>query len=370
VSADLDAIRQALWDPMDVAGKLGLLDGPRSFKRLANGILVRCAVHGDRTPSLSMTRTATGLRVKCFGCDLSGDVFSLIAAVHRLDTRMDFRRVAELACEMAGITADGTYTAPPAPPMPPEPPRLDDDTFNRLASILELTCPLRRQQDACDYLARRRLLEAARAHMWALPPNSEGLRWVRGAIVQEIGDEAWRISGLSYKDGQWLWPEHRLMIPWRTPEGVVFNLQRRLIRSERPSDKGKKYIFATGRGKRWPWGVHLLKERLGPATEIAWVEGAIDAIALNAQADRESIAATTLGIPGTGSWSARDEWVQAWARLCEGRVVVIALDNDSSGEGLVDRMAVDLYAAGAIAVRRQTPEHAKDWGDLVAAGAP
>jgi len=352
VSADLDAIRQALWDPRDVASKLGLLDGSRSFKRLANGILVRCFVHGDRTPSLSLTRTATGVRAKCFGCDLSGDVFSVIAAFHRLDAHSDFRRVVELAMEMAGITGDGSYTAPPAPPLPPEPPRLDDETFHRLAGILELTCPLRRQDDVCDYLARRGLLEPARGQLWALPLNTEGLRWARNAIVQEIGEDAWCISGLSDKRGEWLCPKHRLCIPWRAPDGLVTTIQRRLITEGKP-----KYIFPPRRSPRYPYGVESLAQ-LGPATEIAWVEGALDVIAMRTLARRHNLDRIALGLPGVSAW------MQSWAQLAEARVTLIALDADEAGEKHVERMAADLYAVGACGVKRSMPVNAKDWADL------
>jgi len=340
---------------MDVAGKLGLLDGPRSFKRLANGILVRCAVHGDRTPSLSMTRTATGLRVKCFGCDLSGDVFSLIAAVHRLDTRMDFRRVAELACEMAGITADGTYTAPPAPPMPPEPPRLDDDTFDALATVLARECPLQTQPDVCRYLAGRGLLEAASTSLWALPGDRASLDRVRDAIVAEIGAEGWQISGLATEDGGWHCLKHRLCIPWRTPgvDGIVTTIQRRLI------DHGKtKYVFPRQRSPRYPYGIEDLAELLGPATEIAWVEGALDVLAMRTLARRHNLDRIALGLPGVSAW------VQSWAQIGAARQNVIALDADEAGERHVRCMANDLYAAGATIVDRCVPEVGKDWADL------
>lgn len=359
MTIDLDAIRQALWDPMDVAAKLGLLDGPRSFKRLANGILVRCFVHGDRTPSLSLTRTTTGVRAKCFGCDLAGDVFSVIAAFHRLDAHADFPRVADLAMEMAGITRDGTYAAPPAPPMPPEPPRLEDATFHRLAGIVELTCPLRRQDDVCSYLAHRGLLDAAHGHLWALPPNTEGLRWVRSAVVQEVGEEAWGISGLSDKHGEWHCPKHRLCLPWRAPDGSVITIQRRLIGDGKP-----KYVFPPRRPPRYPYGIEDFARLLGPATGIAWVEGALDVLAMRTLARRHNLDRIALGLPGVSAW------VQSWAKFAEARVTLVALDADEAGEKHVERMADDLYAAGACWVKRSEPVDAKDWADLTAAGAP
>jgi hypothetical protein len=44
------------------------------------------------------------LACKCHGCGWSADVLGLIAAVHQLDARRDFRRVLDLAADIAGVS--------------------------------------------------------------------------------------------------------------------------------------------------------------------------------------------------------------------------------------------------------------------------
>ena len=104
-------VRCALKDPFRVADQLGL--EPR---RSSRGAMVRCPVHAEKTPSCSVTRGPDGtIRVRCFGCDWSGDVLHLVAAVHGLDPRRDFKAVLEAAARLAGVLLD-TETTRGSPP--------------------------------------------------------------------------------------------------------------------------------------------------------------------------------------------------------------------------------------------------------------
>ena len=95
-------LRRRLDDPARVVALLGLEKGAR---RQPRGLLVRCPVHADRTPSCSVRVASDGtISAHCHGCSWSGDVLGLVAAVHQLDVRRDFRRVLEIAADMAGVT--------------------------------------------------------------------------------------------------------------------------------------------------------------------------------------------------------------------------------------------------------------------------
>src|SRR5271156_4273948 len=114
----IDQIKAALSDPCDVAARLGLTDGA---KRQGGGVHVKCPAHDESRPSCSLTRGGDGtLRVVCFGngCDLSGDVFSLIAAVERLDVVRDFAIVLRRAADLTGVDIVRRPRArrPPSPP--------------------------------------------------------------------------------------------------------------------------------------------------------------------------------------------------------------------------------------------------------------
>jgi hypothetical protein len=117
----------ALVDPEGVAAALGLCEGVQgwgkraTWARIAGGVLVQCPAHSDHTASCGITRGADGtLRVRCFGCDLAGDVLHLVAAVYNLDVRGGFVRVLEHAAHVAGVRLSTHVDRPPVSP-PPSP---------------------------------------------------------------------------------------------------------------------------------------------------------------------------------------------------------------------------------------------------------
>lgn len=355
VSYDVESIRAHLADPMTVASALGLVDGHGSIKRLSNGLLARCVWHSERTPSMSITRGPDGtLRVHCFSCDNGGDVFSLIAEVNRLDVHREFGAVVSVAAMVAGLEETGSFSIPAPPPMPPESPRLGDDGFAALAEVIERECPLSSQPDVCRYLASRGLLEAAGSTLWALPGDDRGLERVRQAVIATVGLEAWQTSGMALKSGEWAWSRHRLCIPWRAPDSSVLTLQRRLISAGKP-----KYVFPARRKTRYPFGVEDFVDSLGPATEIAFTESALDCIALRHISAQLGLDRFVMGLPSCNDWS------KPWARLAEGRQVVLALDNDKAGDDGSSRITQDLLDACVLRVRREVPgQGSKDWADL------
>lgn len=374
---DVENIRSALSTPRDVAQRLGL-----QGKAVGAGYTVRCPAHGDRTPSCSLTRGPDGtLRVHCFGgCDLSGDIFSLVAAVERLDLGRDFPAVLEAAARLAGVTISTPSSraagyvpvrlpAPP-PPAPAGPPPLSDEVFDELVKSLLWTGRLDDSPIATDvsaYLRDRGLLEPAIAEGWAAfpVPECQG-QWVK-SIVDIFGDDVVARSGLVRinDDGEpdfraFVHRENRLVIPWRNPQGLVSTLQRRRLdsRKDRP-----KYAFATGRSPVDPYGIEHLVSASSDAP-IAFVEGAVDVLALRELLRRDGTPAVVLGIPGVASWS-KDRGAR-WAALASGRVAAVALDADVAGRAAVAAMAEDLVRARACRVEGWTPPLArKDWAELL-----
>jgi hypothetical protein len=114
---EAEDVKSALKDPLAVCQALGLME---RAKRNAGGLLVRCPAHNERTPSCSVTCGPDGtVRVKCFGCGLSGDVFTIVAATDGLDPHRDFRRVLERAARIAGLDASEHAPSGPKPMAPP-----------------------------------------------------------------------------------------------------------------------------------------------------------------------------------------------------------------------------------------------------------
>lgn len=95
-------MKRGLLDPRKVAALLGLVN--ERSERQARGIIVNCPSHTDRgRPNCSITTGKDGtVRVKCHACDYKGDVLTLIATVHGLNMRDEFRQVLLVGAELAG----------------------------------------------------------------------------------------------------------------------------------------------------------------------------------------------------------------------------------------------------------------------------
>lgn len=375
---DAREVRDALTDPRALCDALGLLDGPRSWSRFARGVIVRCPWHDERTPSCSVYRGDDGtIAVKCHGCGASGDALSLVAAVAGLDPRRDFGAVLDEAARLAGVRISSpstgyTSTRPAPAPRPapaarergPEP--LGCDTFAELADALLELCPVEGADDVRAYLEGRGVFELA-TRWGALPADRARLGEVRDALVARFGRETWLRCGLAHADGpragDWLFAEHRLVIPWRAAgvAGSVLSLQRRLLRAP-SSPREPKYIVTRGRAATVPYGCEDALEELGEGVELAIVEGALDALAMRLLARRAGRSRAVVAIPGVEHWAKHLATLGALAR---GRVAVIALDADAAGERHVSELADALVKAGATRVVRSRPSTGKDWCDVL-----
>ena len=110
---DVQSIRDAEPAPLDLAMRLGL-DVARGATR--DRVRVLCPWHQEKSASCSITVRDGRLVAHCHSCRGGGDLLALVAAVHRLDIRSDFRRVAQAAAELVGVSieTDAKPTAPRA----------------------------------------------------------------------------------------------------------------------------------------------------------------------------------------------------------------------------------------------------------------
>ncbi|MFI5297766.1 MAG: CHC2 zinc finger domain-containing protein [Polyangiales bacterium] len=344
-------LRRALT-PARLVGGCGLGSGAQ---RQRGGFVVVCPFHGDRRPSMSITLATDGTtRVHCFGCGWSGDALALIAEVNGLDVRRSFRDVLAAAAPMASL-ADVDLT--PANRMPSS---IGADLYSSIVSRLLALAPLRRE--GRGYLDARGVLAAALVDGWGELPTMQAP--IVAALDAEFGLDALHSAGLALRRDDGTFDEsrftrsaHRLLIPWRSAgvAGLVASLQRRLLRE--PRDKSEpKYIFPAGRGSpRSPYGVDVAVETIGASSGVAFVEGAIDVLALRRLYRDAFVDRVVVGLPGVDGWRA------TWAAPSSGRTAYVALDADNAGDRCAAIIAGDCYAAGALDVIRSTPIAAKDW---------
>lgn len=157
----VEDIRRALSDPRKVAELLGLKVHPGG----AGYVKVCCPAHAERTPSCSIRRVEGAIGVRCFGCEWTGDVFSLIAAVERLGSFPDqLRRAAELAgrpdlADQVGRGADPDRPRAAPPPRQDEPaePERDYPDHAELEALWGALTRVDADPEASAHLAARRI---------------------------------------------------------------------------------------------------------------------------------------------------------------------------------------------------------------------
>lgn len=397
---DTHELRQRLSDPPALASLLGL---DRGMQRISAGrVLVQCPAHADSTASCSILyhQEDQSVSVKCFGCDLSGNVFHLIAAARRMDVQRDFPRVLDEARRLAGMAPRSA----PAPREQPRPqlrvvgPTPEERRFAAAAEVLleltQLTDLAGSGGEVAASLAHRGLIDEACADGWGVLPPAP--RWGTDCgdadrdpervldngeleLVQAL-DARGVLPGLRWLcAGQgWQHPDNRLLLPWRGPGGRLWTLQRRWVRADgdtaaSPPKLGqsspKKYLFPPASSltpsATWPYGWDQAES--GDFEELWLCEGAVDVLALRALNRRRELSASgrvrplaVLGLAGLQSWGKVRDDVLALAR---GRRCFVALDSDEPAEKAADQIGPELYRAGALQVTRIRPRQGKDWAE-------
>ncbi|MBI4816659.1 MAG: toprim domain-containing protein [Deltaproteobacteria bacterium] len=367
------AIKRSL-DPARLISGLGI-----TARQSGREYLIRCMWHDDSDPSCSIRLTHGETSVRCYSCGAVGDSLSLVAKVRGLDPRTDFVRVLEEAEALVGMA----QTTPRSHQL--STPEISDGDFADLARELLRLAPITGQPDVTEYV-RSRGIEPLATSWGALPASAADRSRLRDRLAAAVGEAVWLGSGLAKSDGEWSWPNHRLVIPWRVRgvDGEVLSLQRRSLGDERP-----KYVAANGRKFLEPFGIEDAIEELGEGVAIAFVEGAIDTLSYRILASRgltrrgyarprpeigptysDSASAlddsadlvAVVGLPGVGGW--RPEW----AELARGRTAIIALDADRAGEDAVARISDDVFKAAAEVIR-DCPK-GKDWNDVLRGVSP
>ncbi len=340
---DVSEIKARLTDAAAVVRALGLDLGA---KQQPNGMTIRCPWHEDTNPSCSVLSYADGIGVKCFACGHTGSIFDLIAVVHGLEVRADFRKVLAIAEGLANDAQMGGINISQA--SAEKEPAVPDELFDVYARRLFEMCSLESSASVSAYMKSRGLYGRAVADRWgALPDTPADIQ----EVTRELGEERARAIGLATVDGL-RFPGHKLIVPWRSDQGAIATLQRRGIDA---TTKEPKYIFPAQRAAKQPYGV----ERLRDGKPVAIVEGALDVLAMRELCEREQLDRDVLGLPGVQNWNA------AWNKYVRGRVVLIAVDNDAAGDAACPKLAEWLRAAGALDVVRRIPRGGKDWASML-----
>lgn len=311
-------VKFSLNDPTRALSALGLLGDRKSFLRQAGGFLIRCPVHQEKTPSCSVQLRSGVLLWKCHGCDASGDVLDLVAAVHGLTMRGDdFRQVLIHAAALAGLhgivheleTGSAPVERKPIAPRPepaPEPER-EYPPVAEVTALLDACVSVTADAEVSAWLTSRKLkpktIERADA-VFALPKDATIAGWA------------------SYRGQTWAQTGHRLIIPMHDAAGIVRSVRAgRVVEGDSPKRLPPAGCRASGTVMACAIAVGMLRGTFAPELVtisegepdwLSWVE--------------EPGTYARIGITN-GGWS--DDIAN---RIPNGTRVAIRTDNDTAGD--------------------------------------
>jgi hypothetical protein len=307
-------IRRTLVHPRAVCDRLGLMKG--ALTQSGQGVTINCPAHGERTPSCSVTVGKDGtLRFRCFGCQATGDVLTLVATVHDLDLRADFKEVLLAAAELAGLTHvvdelndRKPYEPRPLPDLPEPGPDREYPDAVAVASLWALAGSVADDPASGGHLVGRGLdarTVASLDLLRAIPNGALLPLWAR------------------YRGRPWTESGHRMITRVYDAAGAVRSVRAWRVEGDAPAKrlppgghKATGLVMANRRAQEL-----LAGERMPPRLVVV-AEGEPDFITC-------SVAWPTLAVFGitSGSWS--DEFAQ---RIPLGSEVVVRTHNDAAGD--------------------------------------
>jgi len=331
----------------DAADIVAVIGEHTEIKRVGSQWMARCPLHGERTPSLSVS-SQKGV-FYCFGCQRSGDVITFVQEIENLD----FVGAVEMLAARAGIRL--RYTSP-----------RESAARNRRKKLIEAIA------EARDFYHERLLAGAdaglARAYLRGRGYTGETVRqyrvgwapegWDLVARRLELSDGELRDSGLGLVNSSGAQQDFfraRVMFPISDERGQPVGFGGRLL----PGAQGPKYINTSAAAKVYDkskilYGLHEHRRQIVKAGQAVVCEGYTDVIGC-AQAGIDT-AVATCGTALTG------EHVALLKRFSADRLV-LAFDADAAGGAAAERVYAWEREHGVEARVADLPEGA-DPGDL------
>ncbi len=293
----------------------------------SKGALICCPWHSDASPSCRVSIGNTGtLRVHCFSCSETWDVFALVAQVHRMDVKGEFRGVQRLTAELVGLydIADAlegkeklrARILPPQPAQTVEPPPVP--SYPPLDEVLDLlaACGICTNDGPVSAWLESRKLDAqqvdVRSLAYALPLDASKL---------PVWAKWWTKSG------------HRLIVPLFDAAGEIRSVRAgTVVQSDLPKRLAPKGFTVSGLVMADELGREVLRGGAWPG----WHRGANQAVICEGEPDWLTYATESpllqpppfacFGI-FAGGWTA-----ELAARLPTGGTVFVDTDHDPAGD--------------------------------------
>lgn len=230
--------------------------------------------------------------------------------------------------------------------------------FMAMAEWLLSRCAVQLEKDVMNLLRARRL-DSYTTDLFALPPVAMQQRLI-GELVEEFGRPCFQFSGLAklLPSGEldvtrFAWPEHRLGVVWRDPDGDIQTIERRHVGN---GSCDTRWVFPRGRRPIWPLGYDQL-EKAHPARPVIIVEGPTDCIAVRLWVAKKNPMPVVVALPS--ALKLRLEWM----RLLSRREVTVALDDDKAGSEASNAIMGQLSKIAYTVQRKIAPAPFKDWSE-------
>lgn len=291
------------------------------LKRAGREYVGPCPFHEDRTPSFYVNQEKGCFH--CWGCGAKGDVFEFVT----LANGVSFREALELL-ERRGGVAQAPLPRPPVEAKRTYPPQ------GEVIQAWESSSSVSGDDEACAWCFLRGLdhtILADRSELARVLPDGPLPDWAA------LGTKGWKESG------------YRLVVPLYDEAGQMLSLHARYTGTH-PTDK--KSLFARGFASSGlimadGWGRLMLAGELEPS--VIWIcEGIPDFLTATLFYGDANEDSAVLGV-FSGSWAPAIA-----ARIPDGTRVVIATDNDPTGEGYQADIIRTL--GGRVSLARWTPQ--------------
>lgn len=314
-----------LANPRRLCDRLGLLDGAK--RQSGDGVLIRCPVHSERTPSCSITRGPDGTtRCRCHACDWTGDALTLIGVA---TGRTAFQEILEEACDLVGVQRPSDSVGHHRPLLPRSVPQeLVSEPAGHTPSyphdaeaLWRILAPVTESPAACSMLKAR-----------AIEPGAVRTRNLARVILEH---ELPRWA--SYQGEPWSVTGHTLVLPVYDSAGELQSVRAwRVIPGGSPKRLPPGGHKATGLVLANAAGLAVLRRESGPC-RVVIVEGEPDYLTLATRTDDAVIGVLS------GAWTEEHA-----ARVPFGSTVVIRTHCDKAGDKYADHVAKTLHGRGQI----------------------
>ena len=286
-----------------------------------------CPRHGGSSLVVRLASDQT-IQVRCFGCDLAGDVFTLIAEAYGFDVRRDFRTVLgeaariahryDILDELEGRGAPRDYSPPPKRTVVQAAPERTYPPESEVTALWE-ACGF----TACDVEVRALLasrgLDAELVDdgnlARALPAGAPLPRWAR------------------YDGRTWAETGHRLVLPVFDAGGTMRSVRAwRVTENDTPKRLPPSGHKAAGLVLADPFALGMLAagrraEGMPDPLRVIVAEGEPDFLTWATRfSDANEEAPLVLALTGPGSWSQ-----EIADRIPDGARVTIWTDHDDAG---------------------------------------